>query len=73
MVERAGAPEVLTIEERPRLQARLDYRVNLKAEIEIASLHEKIDHLLNVQWSRMLEVQETQLEMLAEITERRRR
>ena len=57
---------------RDRLQAKLDYRVNLKAEIEIASLHEKLDHLLHVQWGRMVEVQETQLELLTEISERRR-
>ena len=57
---------------RDRAEADQDYRVNLKAEIEIATLHEKIDHLLHVQWQRMVELQQTQLDMLEELTRRRR-
>jgi uncharacterized membrane protein len=37
-------------EARDRLQAEYDYRTNLKAELEIRHLHEKIDHLLMNQW-----------------------
>lgn len=33
-------------EEKDRVRAEHDYRVNLKAEFEIRSLHEKIDHML---------------------------
>ena len=39
-------------EDKDRLQAEHDYRINLKAELEIRHLHEKIDHLLMNQWQR---------------------
>lgn len=52
---------------RDRSKADQDFRVNLKAELEVASLHDKLDHLLHVQWERMVEVQEIQLELLTEI------
>jgi len=42
--------------------------VNLKAELEIRHLHEKIDHLLEHQWQRLLEIQEIQMELLEEFT-----
>lgn len=54
---------------RDRAQADQDYRVNLKAEIEIASLHEKVDHLLHTQWERLVELQEIQLDLLTELAE----
>ena len=49
---------------RDRMEAELDFRTNLKAELEIASLHEKIDHLLHGQFERMVELQEVQIELL---------
>ena len=52
---------------RSRLRARNDYQVNLKAELEIRQLHEKIDHLLSHQWERMIEIQEVQLDLLNEL------
>jgi uncharacterized membrane protein len=58
---------------RDRMQAEQDFRVNLKAELEIASLHEKVDHLLHAQWERMVELQEMQLELLNELREPRGR
>jgi uncharacterized membrane protein len=57
-------------ESRDRLQAEYDYRVNLKAELEVRQLHEKIDHLLMYQWQRLLEIQEIQMDMLEEIAHR---
>jgi uncharacterized membrane protein len=60
-------------EEKDRLRADYDYRVNLKAELEIRHLHEKIDHLLNSQWQRLLEIQEIQTELMGEIAEKRTR
>ncbi len=57
---------------RDRRKGDEDYKVNLKAELEIAGLHDKIDHLLHVQWERMVEIQQTQLELLEEIAGRRR-
>src|SRR4029453_17965850 len=40
-------------EARDRLRAENDYKVNLKAELEIRHLHEKIDHLLRRQYNRL--------------------
>jgi uncharacterized membrane protein len=50
--------------EKDRLRAENDYQVNLKAEIEIRRLHEKIDHLLLHQWQRLLEIQQLQLAVM---------
>ncbi|MCB9730881.1 MAG: DUF1003 domain-containing protein [Deltaproteobacteria bacterium] len=57
---------------RDRMEADEDFKVNLKAELEVAALHEKIDHLLYVQWERMVEIQQTQLDLLDELSQRRR-
>jgi len=57
-------------EAKDRLRARHDYQVNLKAELEIRQLHEKIDHLLSHQWERLVEIQEVQLELLSELSRR---
>ncbi len=57
-------------EAKDRLRARHDYQVNLKAEIEIRGLHEKIDHLIFKQWQRLLEIQEVQTELMEELVER---
>ena len=58
------------MEVRDRLRAEHDYKVNLKAELEIRHLHEKLDHLLKHQWTRLLEIQEIQLELMKELAER---
>ncbi len=50
-----------------RMQSELDYKVNLKAEIEIQHLNMKIDQLINHQWQRLLEIQRMQLEVLNEM------
>jgi uncharacterized membrane protein len=59
--------------ERDRLESTHDYETDLKAEIEIASLHDKIDHLLHAQWERMVDLQEMQIDLLTEIAGRPRR
>jgi uncharacterized membrane protein len=41
--------------------------VNLKAELEIRHLHEKIDHLLSRQWERLVEIQRIQIDLMTEI------
>ncbi len=51
-------------ESKDRLRAEHDYRVNLKAEIEIRALHGKIDELITHQWQRLLEIQQIQMDML---------
>lgn len=53
-------------EAKDRLRAFNDYQVNLKAEIEIRHLHEKVDHLLSRQWERLTEIQQFQIEILDE-------
>jgi len=51
-------------EAKDRLRSENDYRVNLKAELEIRHLHEKIDHILTRQWERLAEIQQIQLELM---------
>ncbi len=53
-------------ETKDRLRSLNDYQVNLKAELEIRHLHEKMDHLIMRQWQRLAEIQQVQLEMLQE-------
>ncbi len=53
--------------ERDRLEAHHDYEINLKAEMEVMSLHEKIDHLRDRQWADLIQLQTRQLEMLEKI------
>jgi len=59
-------------EARDRARAENDYKVNLKAELEIRHLHEKIDHLLRKQYNRLFEIQQIQIELLEEIGAKRR-
>ena len=54
-------------EAKDRLRSQNDYRVNLKAELEIRQLHEKIDHLLSKQWERLVAIQQVQLELMSEL------
>ena len=49
-----------------RLRGENDYKVNLKAELEIRNLHEKIDNLTQNQWQHLLEIQQLQLDMMEE-------
>ena len=55
-------------EAKDRLRAMHDYRVNLKAELEVRQLHEKVDHLLSRQWERLVEIQQVQIDLLDELT-----
>lgn len=54
-------------EHRDRIQAENDYKINLKAELEIRHLHEKMDYLLQKNSERMMEIQQIQLELMKEI------
>lgn len=58
-------------EAKDRLRSQHDYQVNLKAELEIRHLHEKVDHLLSHQWERLAQIQEIQLELLSELSRKR--
>jgi uncharacterized membrane protein len=53
-------------EAKDRMRGLNDYQVNLKAELEIRHLHEKVDHLINKQWQRLAEIQQLQLEIMQE-------
>jgi uncharacterized membrane protein len=55
------------VEAKDRMRSEYDYKINLKAELEIRHLNEKIDHLLRNQWHRLLEIQEIQLELMEEL------
>lgn len=57
-------------EKKDRIRSENDYKVNLKSEIEIRTLHEKVDHLLLDQWSKMMKIQEIEIELLQEIRDR---
>jgi len=58
-------------EARDRLRSEHDYLINLKAELEIRHLHEKIDHLLMNQWQRLLEIQQIQMELMEELAHKK--
>ena len=55
-------------EEKDRMRSLHDYQVNLKAEVEIRLLHDKIDHLIVQHGQRMLEIQKIQVELMEEIS-----
>lgn len=57
-------------EEKDRERAKNDYMVNLKSELEIRMLHEKIDHLILSQQQEVLEVHKDQMEMMSDIVDR---
>jgi uncharacterized membrane protein len=58
-------------ENKDRIRAEHDYRVNLKAELEIRLLHTKLDQLLTHQWQRLLEIQQLQLDLMEEMSSRK--
>jgi uncharacterized membrane protein len=54
-------------ESKDRSRSQNDYQVNLKAEIEIRQLHEKIDHILINQGQRLFEIQQIQVELMEQL------
>jgi uncharacterized membrane protein len=58
-------------EARDRQRAENDYKINLKAELEIRHLHEKMDYLLHHFATRLMEVQQIQLDLMRELAQRR--
>jgi len=67
------APVILMSQNRQdakdRLRSDYDYRVNLKAELEIRYLHQKLDHFLKREWQTLLEIQQIQVELMKELSE----
>ena len=50
-----------------RLDAAHDYQVNLKAELEIKLLMEKLDQLREQQWAELVAMQQEQIRLLTEL------
>jgi uncharacterized membrane protein len=73
MLAAIQAPIILMSQNRQahkdRLNAEHDYEVNLKAEIEIMALHEKIDLLREHQWGDLLAIQQKQLKLLSQLVQ----
>ena len=73
MLAAIQAPIILMSQNRQaykdRLNAEHDYEVNLKAEIEIMALHEKIDLLREKQWSDLISMQQEQISLLSQLME----
>jgi uncharacterized membrane protein len=59
-------------EAKDRLRGEQEYKINLKAELEIRHLTSKLDQLRQHQWRRLLEIQHIQLDLMNELTERKR-
>lgn len=51
--------------EKDRIRAEHDYEVNLKAELEIMLLHDKVDQLRGRQWEELLALQREELRLLS--------
>ena len=59
-------------EAKDRLRSEHEYRVNLKAELEVRQLSTRFDLLIGRQWRHLMEIQQVQMELLAEIASHRR-
>ncbi|WP_291132981.1 DUF1003 domain-containing protein [Flavobacterium sp. UBA7682] len=57
-------------EEKDRDRAKKDYMINLKSELEIRMLDEKVDHLIMHQQQELIEIQKVQIEMMNDILEK---
>ena len=73
MLAAIQAPIILMSQNRQaykdRLSAEHDYEVNLKAELEIFTLHEKIDLLREKQWDELIAIQHDQLRLIGQLVE----
>jgi uncharacterized membrane protein len=57
-------------EEKDRERAKKDYMINLKSELEIRMLDEKLDHLIMHQQQELIEIQKVQIEMMNDILDK---
>jgi uncharacterized membrane protein len=71
MLAAVQAPIILMSQNRQSVKDRLDsahdYEVNLKAELEILSLHEKIDELREKNWTELILMQQEQIRLLLQL------
>ncbi len=58
-------------EAKDHVRAQRDYQINLKAELEIRHLDEKVDHLLSHQWEHLVQILELQLQLLSNLDGRK--
>jgi len=74
MLAAIQAPIILMSQNRQaykdRLSAEHDYEVNLKAELEILALHEKIDSLREEKWGELTSMQQEQLNLLRQLVKK---
>lgn len=56
-----------------RMQADNDYAVNLKAELEILQLHEKLDELREQKWMELIKMQQEQIDILQKLLQEKRK
>jgi uncharacterized membrane protein len=54
-------------DQKDRERAKKDFMINLKAELEIRILHEKLDHLIMHQQQELIEIQKIQIDMMNDI------
>jgi uncharacterized membrane protein len=75
MIAALQAPVIMMSQNRQaakdRLDAGHDYEVNLKAELEILALHEKLDSLREQQWSELISMQQEQIKLLSQLLSER--
>ena len=57
-------------EEKDRERAKNDYMINLKSELEIRMLHEKVDYMLINQQEHLMQIQQIQIDMMNDIMQR---
>ena len=73
MLASIQAPVILMSQGRQALKDRMDaghdYEVNLKAELEILGLHEKIDELRESKWAELINIQQEQIKLLTKLLE----
>jgi uncharacterized membrane protein len=60
-------------DQKDRVRSENDYKINLKSELEIRHLHEKLDNLIQHQWQRLLEIQKLQLDLMEESEKERKK
>lgn len=77
MVAAVQAPVIMMSQnraaKRDRLEAKNDYEVNLKAELEIRELHEKLDVLREAQWAELVRMQQDQIHLLEQLFRKEQR
>lgn len=57
-------------EEKDRERSKKDYMINLKSELEVRMLHEKIDHLILSEQQEVIEIHKIQMEMMNDLLKR---